>query len=119
MKVTVPLGSHVVEVMKDGVLIGLAVDVTAIAGSDWFSASFYPTSTGIYDLIVDDVLVANIEVVTRNVFSFLGNIEDQALGSWEWDKTTKVMTLHRQDGSLLGTYDVDDNLETAHSRLVI
>lgn len=83
-----------------------------------YSVTFTPAETGQFDVVVDGVVVASIEVVTRSVFSFLQNLEDQALGSWEWNKSTKEMSLFRQDGTLLGSYTADDTPEEAYSRLI-
>lgn len=106
-------------VIKDGVVSSLVVEILPIMGTSAFSASFIPIETGIYDLIVENVLIGSAEVVASDVFTFLRNLEDQAFGGWEWDKTTKVMTIYRQDGSTLGTYESDDTLELAYSRQTI
>jgi hypothetical protein len=88
-------------------------------GTDWYSASFTPVETGVFDLIVDGQKIESFEVVGRSQLSILRNLEDQALGAWEWDKSTKVMTMYRQDGSVLGIYTADDTLELAYSRISI
>ncbi len=106
-------------VIQDGVLSTLSVEILPISGTTASSASFTPVETGVYDLIVEGVLIGSVEVTTKDVFSFLRNLEDQALGGWEWDKSTKVMTIYRQDGSVLGAYTSDDTLEVAYSRPTI
>lgn len=106
-------------VVKDGVMVIPSVEVLPVTGTTVYSAAFTPVETGYYDFVVNGVVVGSVEVVTRDVFSFLRNLEDQALGGWEWDKTTKVMTIYRQDGSTLGTYASDDTLEAAYSRQTI
>lgn len=111
--------TNVPVVVKDGVKVTLSVETLPIIGAPLYTTSFIPAETGNYDLFIDNVLVGSAEVVTRDVFSFLRNLEDQALGGWEWDKTTKVMTIYRQDGSVLGTYLSDDTLESAYSRQTI
>lgn len=83
-----------------------------------YSLSFTPAETGQFDVLVDNVLIASYEVVTRSVFSFLQNLEDQALGSWEWNKSTKEMSLFRLDGTLLASYTADDTPEEAFSRFI-
>lgn len=91
--------------------------VTNVVG-DVYSVSFTPAETGQFDILVDNVLIASYEVVTRSVFSFLQNLEDQALGSWEWNKSTKEMSLFRLDGTLLASYTADDTPEEAFSRFI-
>ena len=81
---------NVATVIKDGVITSLFVATSIITGTAFYQAQFSPVETGLYDLIVDDLLVGSVEVVSRDVFSILRNIEDQALGSWEWNKTTKI-----------------------------
>lgn len=106
-------------VIKDGVKITPSIEILPIATTPFYSMTFTPVETGSYDIAIDGVLVAFVEIVTTDVFTFLRNLEDQAFGGWEWDKTTKVMTLYRQDGSTLGTYESDDTLELAYSRQTI
>lgn len=106
-------------VIKSGAMSGTAVTCSPVVGTSWYTASFTPVETGVFELIVDDKRIEAFEVVSRSQFSFLQNLEDQALGGWEWNKATKVMTVYRQDGSTLGTYTADDTLETAYSRISI
>ena len=116
---TISLAPTTTVVVKDGVMVIASVEVLPITGTTVYSASFTPVETGYYDFVVDGVVIGSVDVVTRDVFSFLHNLEDQALGGWEWDKSTKVMTIYRQDGSVLGTYSSDDTLEAAYSRQTI
>lgn len=102
-------------VVKDGAQVTLSTETLPVIGTGLYSVSFTPVETGVYDVVVDGSVIGSVEVSTRDVFSFLRNLEDQALGGWEWDKTTKVMTIYRQDGSTLATYLSEDTLETAYS----
>lgn len=107
-------------VIKDGVLYPSSVEILPIAGADgWFTASIVPVETGVYVVIVEGVEVGTFEVVTKDVFSFLRDLEDQAFGGWEWDKSTTVMTLYRQDGSILSRYECSDGLEAGYSRPIL
>lgn len=119
VKVTLTSSPTAVVIIKDGVKVTPSVEVLPITSTTLYSASFIPAETGNYDVAVDGVIVASVEIVTKDVFTFLRNLEDQALGGWEWDKSTKVMTIYRQDGSVLGTYTSDDTLEAAYSRPTI
>ncbi len=109
--------ARVVTVIKNAVVSAVSSEVLPIAGTTWYTVAFTPIETGVYDVIVDNVMVGTFEVVSRSLFTILSNVEDQALGNWEWNKETKVMILYRQDGSVLGTYLCDDTLEAAYSRV--
>lgn len=112
---TGPIGSVVI--LKDGTVTAAGETVANITGNI-YSVTFLPYETGVYVVLVDEVVIDTVEVVFREALSYLRNLEDQALGSWEWNKTTKVMTLLRQDGSVLAEFDTDDTLEEAYSRLI-
>lgn len=103
-------------IVKDG-SVSLDIPVINLVTGTVYSIAFTPSSTGVYDVIVDNEIIATFEIVGRSVFDFLQNIEDEALGSWEWNKTSKVMTLFRQDGSELVRYNTDDTLEEAFQRI--
>jgi hypothetical protein len=111
--------NDVYAVVKDGIVAAVAVTKTLVPGTIFSSATFTPVETGTYHFVINNVIVDVFDVVTRDVFSFLRNVEDQALGSWTWDKSTKVMSLFRQDGTTLGTYLADDTLETAYQQVSI
>lgn len=115
------LGSPSVSmVIKDGALYATPVEILPIAGADgWFTASIVPVETGVYVTIIEGIEVGTVEVVTKDVFSFLRDLEDQAFGGWEWDKSTTVMTLYRQDGSILSRYECADGLESGYSRPIL
>lgn len=104
-------------IILDGESTTITASVALVAGNI-HTLSFIPESTGIYDIVVDSVVIASIEVVSRNVFSFLKNIEDSVMGSWEWNKSTKEMTLLRLDGTVLAVYSTDDNPEEAYHRYI-
>lgn len=104
-------------VLVDGVVSPLTVTSSLVTGStDLFVYSTTPDQTGVFTLIGDGNVVGEFEVVARDFHSYLQNLEDQALGTWEWDKTTKVMTLYRQDGTVLKTFLADDGIESAYLR---
>lgn len=82
-------------------------------GGGLYTLSFTTTQTGNYIIFIEGQIVANFNVVNRDVFDFLQNLEDEALGSWQWNKQTGQLTLLKQNGSTLGNYTVVDNLTTA------
>ena len=103
-----------VHLLKDGVLNPLATTFTEI-GNGLYVATFTPTSTGLYTYFIEGKIQATIRVVGKTIYTLLQNIEDSAIGSWQWDKTTGILTLIRQDGTTLAGFSVIDNL-TAASR---
>lgn len=105
----------VIKVIKEGSVVTISTEVLPVIGTSLYSVSLTPVETGFYDIVTDGSIAGSVEVYTRDIFSFLRNLEDQAFGGWEWDKTTKVMTIYRQDGSTLATYLSEDTLETAYS----
>jgi hypothetical protein len=110
--VTSTTGAVSATLYKDGSGSAISVTATRIAGA-LVSFSFTPTATGRYYIYCEDSLIACVEVVTKTTRSYLQNIEDEALGSWSWNKTTGALTLLRQDGTTLGSFTVVDNLDTS------
>lgn len=100
------------KLLKDGVVSVLTV-TTAEISNKLYVATFTPTATGIYTLFVNGAVQATVNVVTRTSQVMLSEILDESLGSWSWDKTTGVLTLLRQTGGILATFDVVDNATTA------
>lgn len=82
-------------------------------GGGAYLLTFTPTSTGNYSIYIQNQIAGYISVVARDKFSYLQNLENEAMGSWQWDKTTGVLTMLRQDGTTLATYNVVDNMTQA------
>jgi hypothetical protein len=82
-------------------------------GGGAYLLTFTPSSTGNYTIYIQNQIAAVISVVARDKFSYLQNLENEAIGSWSWNKTTGVLTMLRQDGTTLATYNVVDNLTIA------
>ncbi len=82
-------------------------------GGGAYLLTFTPVATGNYSIFIQDKIAGMISVVARDKFSYLQNLENEAMGSWVWDKATGSLTMLRQDGSTLATYTVVDNLTTA------
>lgn len=97
---------------KDGVANATAVTYTNLSGHIC-NFSFTPTATGIYTLTGEGTVIAVVEVVARTPLSYLKNLEDEAIGSWQWNKQTGIMTMVRQDGTTMATFAVTDNLTTS------
>lgn len=101
-----------VKFLIDGVLTTISY-TTAEIGNGLYVLTFTPGVTGVYSLFIEQTIAAVINVVTKPLYTFLKNIEDEAIGSWTWDKVTGVLSLTRQDGSALGTFAVTDTLTSA------
>lgn len=78
-----------------------------------YVVSYTPAVTGLTAIIFDAKVVATLEVVTKNIFSFLRNIEDECLGSWAWDKQLGKLQMIRQDGTSLANFDITETLVLA------
>jgi len=102
-----------VKIVKDGTLqMSLAFTLLEIAASV-YSFTFTPPTTGTYFISAGAELRGCIEVLDKTILTYLRNIEDEALGSWSWNKTTGVLTMFRQNGSSLATFDVKEDLTLA------
>ena len=110
-----PNGSNV-KVYQGSTLTSLPVTVQNLAPVGPSLVKFTPTATGRYTVaFVDGTLFGVVDVVTRTVQSYVKNIEDEALGSWQWDRSNGTLQLLRQDGSVLANFTVTDTL-TSSSR---
>lgn len=99
--------------LKDGSIDTTPVVFTNLLTSGLCKFVFTPTSTGVYTLYGQASILAAVEVVTRSPLSYLKNIEDESIGSWQWNKTTGVMTMVKQDGTQLAQFNVLDNITTS------
>jgi hypothetical protein len=99
--------------LKDGGLDSTTVTYNNINVLGLCTFSFTPTSTGVFTLYGQGSVLATVEVVTRSPLSYLKNIEDESIGSWQWDKSSGVMTMLRQDGTTLAQFNIVDNLTTS------
>lgn len=94
------------------------VTVTDVGVKGLYNFSFTPQATGSFVLYAYGNIVAQVDVVTTSVYSYLQDLEDEALGSWVWDKTAGTLNLLRRDGTNLAAFTVVDNLTTASRELV-
>jgi hypothetical protein len=101
-----------IHVLKDGV-VSIQTLTYAEIGNGLYVATFTPTVTGQYTIFIEGKIQAEINVVQKTSQTFLQALEDEAIGSWVWDKTAGTLQLLRQDGSVLAGFDVVDNLTTA------
>lgn len=83
-----------------------------------YNFTFTPTTTGMYILYAFGAIQGVIHVVTQSLYTLCQNIEDEAIGSWQWDKVAGTLTMLRQNGATLATYAVIDNLTTSSRELL-
>lgn len=104
-------------VYLNGTLNSVVVTVAYVGTGNLYTLTFTPTSTGVYTVFCFGEIQARVNVTTRSLYSYLQNIEDEAIGSWSWDKTAGTLTLVRQDGTSLANFNVVDSLTTASREL--
>ena len=97
----------------DGILTTVTPLVYAEIGGGLYTITFTPTASGKLSLFIEHILYPAIEVVNVTNDVILQNIVDEAIGSWTWDKVTGILTLVRQSGSTMATFNVVDTLSNA------
>lgn len=107
-------------IYHDGVLTALTVAFTSVGSVGPSTAKFTPVTTGLHTLVMlDGTVVANVDVVTRTLQSYLRNVEDEALGSWVWNRADGTLQMLRQDGSVLANFAaVDTQTESSRERIL-
>lgn len=82
-------------------------------GHGVYTITFTPTFTGNYSLFIEGAIQIRFQVVAKTPLQYLQSIEDEALGSWQWNKTTGSLVLLRQDGTNLAEFSVSDDMNSA------
>ncbi len=101
-------------IIQEGNLVSAPTfSITEIATTGIYVLTYTPLATGRYGFYVFGNFFAFVDVVSRSVFSYLKNIEDEALGSWSWNKQSGKLDMLRQDGTALASFDVVENLTVA------
>ena len=108
------LSSFAYTLLKDGaIFVATPTPTFTEIGSGLYTFNFTPAATGLFTIFVQSDIVATLNVTTKDMSVSLANLEDQALGSWTWDKVAGTLTMIRQNGSVLATFLVNDTLTTA------
>jgi hypothetical protein len=94
----------------NGAASGITPTFVHQGSTPFWSVSFTPTATGIYSLYAFGIIQFRIPCVSKLTSQMVANIEDEALGSWTWDKTTGTLTILRQNGTTLATHTALDSL---------
>lgn len=106
---------------RDGeTLTGFNMALSAFGTTGPTRMTFTPPSTGLYSFVdANGEVLCHIDVVTRSSQTYLKNIEDEALGSWTWNRVDGTLQLLRQDGSALADFAVvDTQTESSRERLL-
>lgn len=98
-------------VVNNGSMLSVTTS-TQLDATTWM-VTFTPTNSGVYSVVAFGQVQERVLVVTKLSRTMLTNVEDEALGSWQWDKQTGVLTLLRQDGSTLASFNALDSLTSA------
>lgn len=100
-----------IRVYLGSTLVTPTVLVQSLSLSGPSLVKFTPSATGRYTVcLVSGEILGVVDVVTRTLQSYARNIEDEALGSWQWNRTSGTLQLLRQDGSVLANFTVTDTL---------
>lgn len=100
-------------VLNQGITVVNPIITLAEPYPGTYVLKYTPSSTGKTAFIFDGKLVSTLEVVTKNVLTFLKNIEDECLGSWSWDKQLGKLQMVRQDGTSLANFDITETMVLA------
>lgn len=95
-------------ILKDGVVSIQSTTVTEV-GNKLYVLNVTIASTGAYTVFVNGMIQSSFNIVSKLSYAYLGDILDESLGSWTWDKTLGTLTLLRQTGTTLATFNVVDN----------
>lgn len=99
--------------LKDGVVHPGLVPSTTEIGGGIYTVDITFTEVGVYTVIVDDSIAAVVNVVEKDFYSILQDLDDVAQGSWVYDKAASTLRLIRQDGNDLAVFDVVDNVNVS------
>ena len=99
--------------LLNGIITALPSHTYTEIGNGLYTINFTPTISGILEIFIEGQLVHDVEVVNRTSTQILQNLEDDALGSWIWDKTKGTLQIIRQDGTVLANFNVVDTVSNA------
>lgn len=97
----------------DGTVSPVNAICTQIGSSRYYTVAFTPSVTGLYSMFAFGALQFRAPCNSKSLTQMVKNLEDEALGSWTWDKVTGVLTILRQDGTTLATHNALDTLLSA------
>lgn len=101
----------------NGAISAIVPTYTEVGGGVYL-LHFTPTSSGVLSIFIEGYLLSPMEIVGKLLNTTIQNLEDSSLGSWTWDKVAGVMSLLRQDGSVLANFNVVDTITNASKERV-
>jgi hypothetical protein len=96
----------------NGSVSAVTFTTTSLGNNAW-QVTFTPTVSGVYTFTAYGAVQFRAMCANKSLYTYLGNLEDEALGSWSWNKATGVLTVLRQNGSVLATHNLIDDLATS------
>lgn len=100
--------------LQNGAVVATpTITVTDVGTKGLYNFAFTPATTGTFVLYAYGAIQAQVDVVTQSIYTYLQSLQDEALGSWNWNKTTGTLTMISQSGTTFATFAVVDNLTTA------
>lgn len=94
-------------------VVSPAITFASAGAGPLYNFTFTPTTTGRYLLYAFGAIQGVVEVVTQSLYTITRNIQDESLGSWQWDKVAGTLVMLRQDGTTLAQFTVVDTLTTS------
>lgn len=106
------------KIFKDnGVVASPSVTIVELSPG-LYSFTYTPLATGLFTIYVAGQVQAYVDVVDRTTNSIVKNIEDEALGSWVWDKVGGTLVMQRQTGTTLASFNViETNVSASRERV--
>lgn len=104
--------------LLNGAINTTTVNFAAVGVGPLYNFTFTPTATGLYLIYAFGAIQGTVKVVTQSLYTITSNIQSEALGSWTWDKVGGILTMLKQDGTTLATFNVVDSLTTSSRELI-
>lgn len=95
---------------KDGSTTSVTPTAVRVGTTDTWTVSFTPTETGVFEVHAFGLIQIRVLAVQKLSRQMIANVENEALGSWSWNKQTGVLTLVTQTGDVFATFTVEDTL---------
>jgi len=99
--------------LYNGAVSTLTVGFSGVGNGPLYNFTFTPNATGTYILYAFGAIQGVVNVVTSSIYTLAKSIQDESLGSWQWDKVAGTLVMLRQDGTTLAQFTVTDTLTTS------
>lgn len=107
-----------VVVTRNNAIENVTLTLTEVGSGYYLLSTSFP-STGQISVFAQGKLLAYVQVVPRDKFSVLQDIQDEALGSWYMDKLTNKLTLLRQNGAQLAEFNLSESPNASSRERVV